>query len=158
MAAPNYMNMINEAGLDSVNGNSRVRATSTSGTNPLGTMYMQGTGTPITYTGTTQTMTAANLLTGMIIGQPSGSATYTTDTAANIIAAMNAASAGVQVGDYLECYLANDAAIAVVITIAGGTNVTPARATNLTLTGGQSCILTFRCTAVGATPTFTLYF
>lgn len=158
MAAPNYMNMTNEAGLDVVLGNARVRSTATQGTNPLGTMYMQGSGTPTVFTTGAQTMTAAQLLTGIIVGAPTTAVAYTFDTAANIYAAMNAASAGVQVGDYLECLLCNDATAANTITPTASTGVTIQRSTNAAVAGGVSVLMTLRCTAVGTSPTFTVYY
>jgi hypothetical protein len=153
----NYMNMENAGGLDVVVGNARVRASATAGTNSLGTLYMQGTGAPTVFTTGAQTLTAANLLTGIITGAPAGAVTYTTDTAVNIITAMQNASAGVAVGDYLECMLCNDAVAANTITVAGGTGVTVQRGANAAIAGGVSVNLMFRITSL-ASSTITVYY
>jgi hypothetical protein len=70
---------------------------------------------------------------------------------------MQAASAGVQVGDYLEVLVVNDSAGANAITLAGGTGVTFNRANNLTIAQGQSFWLLFRITAIGSSGTITVY-
>lgn len=154
--AIDYSHLENEAGMDVAISNARTRATTKS---PLGQMWMCGFGAPTTYAATNQTLTAANLLTGIIIGTPTGASTYTFDSAANIIAAMNAASAGVQVGDILEFYIANDAAAANTITLAadGGATVTLNRTNNKTITQGNSFWFMLRVTAIGASPTCTVY-
>lgn len=109
---------VNEAGMDAIINNTRVRATPT---NPLGINYIDGIGTPVSATpGATVTITAANLLTGIITYAPSTGCTATFDTAANIVAAVNAASAGAVVGDYILCLIINGSGTNTV-TLAAGT-------------------------------------
>lgn len=97
--------MVNEAGMDSIVNNTRVRATTS---NPLGTNWIDGSGTPIsTAPGATVTISAANLLTGVITYSPSTGCTATFDTAANIVAAVNSNTAGAVVGDYISALIVN---------------------------------------------------
>jgi hypothetical protein len=70
--------------------------------------------------GTTATLTAAQLLGGLILHDPTGAGTDTTDTAANIIAAMQGAAVGQ--GFYFD--LVNIADGNETITVAAGTGVT----------------------------------
>jgi hypothetical protein len=96
---------INEANLDAINMSSRTRATTA---NPLGVNWIDGSGTPVSATpGATVTVTAANLLTGIITYSPSTGNTATFDTAANIVAAVNGATAGAVVGDYVSTLIVN---------------------------------------------------
>ncbi len=105
MATFNNAALINEANLDQAIANSRTRASTS---NPLGVNWIDGSGTPVTATpGATVTTTAANLLTGIITYSPSAACTVTFDTAANIVAAVNAISAGAVVGDYVSTLIVN---------------------------------------------------
>lgn len=70
--------------------------------------------------GTNQTLTAAQLLGGRVNGTPTGAATYTTDTAANL----DAAIAGAANGDGFRTVVTNTSGGANTITLAGGTSVT----------------------------------
>ena len=81
------------------------------------------------------TLTAAALLSGYIFEDPEGAATWTTDTAANIVAAIPHAVTG----SAFTCYLVNAAtnASSEVVTIAGNTGVT-LRGEKLTLTEGTN--------------------
>lgn len=111
--------IVNEAGLDSIVNNSRTRATTA---NPLGINWIDGIGAPTSMTsGTSFTFTAANLLTGIIVANPTASITATFDTAANIVAAVNANSAGAVVGDYICLLIVNGSAGAFTVTVAAGT-------------------------------------
>jgi len=96
-----------------------------------------------------QTLSAAELLGGIIDEDPEGNATWTTDTAENIVAAIS----GAVVGTTFRCLLYNDATAASgeVVTVAGGTDVTM-HGTTLTMTEGTNTImeLTFRITNVTA--------
>ena len=67
-----------------------------------------------------QTLTAAEIVGGFIIGTPTAAANYTTDTAKNIIAAIQ----GAQLGSAIQFTLRNKAAAADTITLVGGTGVT----------------------------------
>lgn len=102
----NYMNQVNLGGIDEIVANSRVRATSL-GSNAQGTMWMQGTGIPTSFASGSQTYTAAQLGGGIIIHSNAGAVNGTLDTATNILAYMNANSAGVNVGDILQCFVGN---------------------------------------------------
>lgn len=155
----NYMNQVNLAGIDEITQNNRTRASAISGTNAQGTMWMQGTGTATSSNSTTGiTLTAAQLGGGFIIHNPgTNTVTDTTDTAANILAYMNANSAGVNVGDILQVESFTNASTTNTITIAGGTGVTlDANGTGAVPSTVQKT-LNFRCTAIGTSPTFTLY-
>lgn len=67
-----------------------------------------------------QTLKAAQILGGFIIGVPTAAANYTTDTAANIVNAIQNA----QVGSVIQFTLRNGAAAADTITLLAGTGVT----------------------------------
>lgn len=67
-----------------------------------------------------QTLTAAEILGGFIVGVPTAAANYTTDTAGNIVAAIQNA----QVGSAIQFTLRNKSAGAFAITLVGGTGVT----------------------------------
>ena len=96
---------INEAGLDGICSNSRIRA---SATLPLGVNWILGSGTPFTSApAATLTLTAANMLTGICTINPSTGNTTTFDTAANIVAAVNNTSAGAVVGDIVDFLVIN---------------------------------------------------
>lgn len=100
-----FSHMVNEAGLDSIVNNTRVRATAS---NPTGTNWIDGSGTPVSATpGATVTISAANLLTGIITYSPSTACTATFDTAANIVAAVNSNTAGAFIGDYISALIVN---------------------------------------------------
>jgi hypothetical protein len=76
--------------------------------NPLGTNWMNGFGTPTSTTpGATATITAAQLSTGICVFAPSTTSTLTFDTGANIVAMVNARSAGAVVGDIVQCLIIN---------------------------------------------------
>ena len=116
MAVVDQARLIDMAGLDDSINNTRVRATkspitvgaTTFPSNPFGTNYIDGTGTPVSVTsGTSFTFTAGNLLTGIIVANPTAAITGTFDTAANIVAGVNAVSAGAVVGDYISCLIIN---------------------------------------------------
>lgn len=118
MAVFDYSRTIGVAGLDEIINNSRMRATVS---NPLGVNWIVGSGTPVSAApGATVTITAANLLTGIITFSPTAANTATFDTGANIVAAVNGISAGAVVGDYISCLIINGNATNG-ITLAAGT-------------------------------------
>ena len=103
-----------DGGQDEVVANQRVRAyvpgdsASTSApTEQYGVLYMTGTGIPTSFASGSQTYTAAILGSGIIIHKNAGAANGTLDTATAIMNYMNANSAGVIVGDYLQCLVCN---------------------------------------------------
>lgn len=69
----------------------------------------------------TATLTAAQSYNSIVRGIPTSTATYTTDTAANIISAIGGDCA---VGTSFRVVVLNAAATAITITVAGGTGVT----------------------------------
>jgi len=105
------------------------------------------------FAGTNQTLTAAQILGGFIIGIPTGAANYTTDTAANIIAAIE----GAQVGSTIRFILRNKSAGANTITLVAGTGVT--LNSGDTMTVAQNAQKTFRIivTGLGASAAVTVY-
>ncbi len=111
MANPGTVNpvqMFQFGGMDEILGNARTRASTAQ---PLGVNWIEGAGTPTTGTpGASVTLTAANLLTGIITFNPSVANTATFDTAANIVAAVNTISAGAVVGDYISALIINGSA------------------------------------------------
>jgi hypothetical protein len=118
MAVFNYAATINEAGLDGITQSTRTRANVS---NPLGVNWIDGIGAPASMTsGTAFTFTASNLLTGIIVANPTASITATLDTAANIVAAVNSNTAGAVVGDYICCLMVNGSAGAFTVTLAAG--------------------------------------
>lgn len=106
-----------------VNGPLYVR--NTSGTNPARNPIANQVVT--TLPAGNQTITAAQLLGGVIEHPVTASVTDTTDTGANIDAALGSPA----VGDSFECALANTAAGAYTITLAGGAGVTLKGATSI---------------------------
>lgn len=138
---------VNEAGLDSIINNTRVRA---SASNPLGVNYIDGIGTPVSITPTTSvTITAAQLLTGVITIKATNATTVTFDTAANIVAAVNGASAGAVVGDYISVLIVNGATATSTLTLAVSTGVTyDANQANSTIPVASSRYALFRLTNV----------
>lgn len=105
MAVFNQAATVSLPGLDEIVNNSRMRATAT---NPLGVNYICGSGAPATAApGATTTITAAQLLTGIITLSPTAACTATFDTGANIVANVNSISAGAVVGDYICVLIIN---------------------------------------------------
>lgn len=80
--------------------------------------------TPTSVTTTTSTYTIANMLTGVIVNSNAGAVTATLDTAANIVAGINSASAGSNVGDMVTFELINGGNTSGVITVGAGTGGT----------------------------------
>ena len=88
-----------------------------------GVMWMTGTGVPTSFASGSQTYTAAILGGGLIVHSNAGAVNGTLDTTANIIAYMNATSAGFQVGDIMQCYVFNTGS-GVLTIVAGDGNTT----------------------------------
>ena len=87
--------------------------------NPLGTNWMNGFGPPTSIsTGAGFTATAFQLSTGIFVVGASASLTMTFDTAANLVALVNARSAGAVVGDVIQCLVINGASGAFTVTLA----------------------------------------
>jgi hypothetical protein len=106
-------------------------------------VFPKTTTTTITTAGA-ETLTAAQLIGGLILRDPAGGArTDTTDTAANVVAAISEAV----VGSSFEVIIRNDADAAETITIAGGSGVT----TSGTMTIAQNNIKRFRVVLTNVT-------
>lgn len=152
----NYMNQLNNAGLDEVINNSRVRAMPNT-TNAQGTLWMQGTGAVTSLNpGATQTLTWAQITGGIVVIQPSTTNTTTLDTAANIVAGMNAASAGINVGDIFQFSLINGSTANVITVSAGSGGSLDANQPTPTIPVNVSKTITIRITNV-ATPAYVVY-
>lgn len=156
----NYMNQVNFAGIDEIVNNNRVRATAVQGTNAQGTMWMAGTGVATNFTAgqTGITITAAILGGGIVVQTPNTTVTWTLDTATNILAYMNANSAGVNVGDILVCDVINASTTAAnTITISFGTGGGfDTGQTSLVMGGGTSRTLMIKITNT-STPAYIVY-
>jgi len=153
------------AGIDEVVSNQRVRAyregttygsVSDTNANPYGVMYMQGTGVPVSLAGTTQTLTAAQLGSGLIVGGPTSASTYTLDSATNILTYMQNNSAGVQVGDFLQCLLVNGSAFTITLAVPAS-GAFDAHQTTTTVVTGASKLINIRITNI-TTPAYIVYF
>lgn len=94
-----------------------------------------------------QTLTAAQIIGGFIIGVPTAAANYTTDTALNIVNAIQGAS----VGSAIQFTVRNKTAGAFAITLVGGKGVTINAGD--TATAGQNNQKTFLA-VVAALPDF----
>lgn len=152
-----YTRQINESGADQVINNSRVRA-NTATTNAQGVLWMQGTGVPVSGTGAAgTTMTAAQLGSGIFIWTSTAAAqTVTLDTAANILAYMNANSAGISVGDIIQCLVINGGATNSFTITAGSGGASDTNQPTITVLANTSKTLTLRITATG-TPAYVIY-
>lgn len=141
-----FTHMINEAGLDALINNTRVRATPT---NPMGTNWLDGTGAPYTATsGTAMSLTAAQMGTGICVLKPSANVNLTFDTAANIVAYFNSNSAGAQVGDYMCVLLINGATANTLAPQAANGVTFDANQANTTIAAATSRYMFFRLTNV----------
>lgn len=109
-----------------------------------------------TYTSVTgsPTLTAAQMVGGAVDITGGTTATVTTDTAAALVARMQALDANAGVGSTASFTLINDNSG--VLTLAAGTNVTLIGATAPSVAAGSSARYQIRITAVGATPTVSL--
>jgi hypothetical protein len=98
----------------------------------------------------TATLSAANSVNTIVRGVPTGAATYTTATAAEIYAHVGNA----RIGDTFLLVVINAAATAQTITVAAGAGGTDSGV--MTVAQNASKIFLGRFTAIG-TPAFTLY-
>ena len=100
-----------------------------------------------------QTITAAQILGGLYIGVPTGAANYTTDTAANIVKAIE----GAKVGTSINFVLRNKSAGANTITLVAGTGCTINSGDTATVAQSNQKQFRLVVTAIGDTPTITIY-
>lgn len=163
---------INAAGLDEIVANERTRATitpvtltgtvgvpATYVTNTQGTMWLNGFGTPRTLsTSSAVTLSAGDLLTGIITINPGAGITATFDTATNLVNAVNLISSGAQIGDVISCLIVNGSA-ATAITLALGTGGSfDTNQSNTTIPGATSKWIQVRFTNVSTVPAYVVYF
>jgi len=151
----NFMNQVNLGGIDEIVQNSRVRATATAGTNAQGVLWMQGTGVPASLAAGNQTLTAAQIGGGLVVMATGAGNTLTLDTPANIINYMNANSAGIQVGDIIQCFVGNGSG-ANALTIAAGAGGTIDANGSGTIPANSSKTLNIRITNI-TSPAYTVY-
>lgn len=149
--------MVNEAGMDAIVNNTRVRATTS---NPLGTNWIDGSGTPVSSAPAgTYTVTAANLLTGVITLNPSVANTSTFDSAANIVAAVNTNTAGAVVGDYISALIINGNATNAITLAAGAGGGFDTNQANRSIPVNTSKWIVIRLTNVtSGSEAYTIYF
>lgn len=150
-----YTRQINESGSDQIINNSRVRA-GTPSTNAQGVLWMQGTGVVTSLAGTNQTLTAAQLGGGIVVHAPTAAATDTLDTATNILNYMNTNSAGISVGDILQCLVINGSAANAITIAAGSGGSSDGNQPTITIPANVSKTLTIRITNT-TTPAYVVY-
>lgn len=149
---------VNMALLDEIVQNERTSATAS---NPLGVLYMTGNGlTPASVSSATGgTLTSTQIDTGIIVITSTAAAqTFTLDTATNILAKMNARSAGITIGDVMQVLIINGGA-ANAFTLANGTGGSnDANQANVSIAAGSSRLLNLRFTNVTTAPAYVAYF
>jgi hypothetical protein len=157
MAVFDYSRTINIAGNDEIINNSRMRATYTPITvrsvtfpaNPLGTNWIVGTGAPISITsGSAIALDAGQLLSTIVVLKPSANVNLTFDTAAQIVAGVNAVTAGAAVGDIITTLIINGAAANTLAPQAGGGLTFDPNQANTTIAANTSRLMYFRLTNV----------
>lgn len=155
--AINFSNLVDSAGMDESLQNSRIRATKSPITvrsitfpaNPVGTNWIEGVGTPISITSASNIpLDAGQILSGIIVLKPSANVNLTFDTAAQIVAGVNAISAGAQVGDIVSFTVINGAAANTLAPTAGGGLTFDANQANTTIAANTSRYFMFRLTNV----------
>ena len=142
---------------DEIINNSRMRATKNAITvrsvtfpaSPLGTNWMVGTGTPVSLTsGSNMTLDTGQLLSGVCVLKPTGNVNLTFDTAAQIVAGVNAISSGAQVGYYINTLIVNGST-ANTLAPQTSTGLTyDANQANTTISANSSRLMYFRLTNV----------
>lgn len=114
---------------------------------------------PSSVTTTTSTYLAAAMLSGIIVNSAATAVTATLDTAANIVAAIQAAYGSCNIGDVIDFELINGGSSTGAITVGAGsggafdTNVATA---NKTVAINTARTIFIRITAVG-TPAYVIY-
>lgn len=129
--------------------------------NVLGTNWMNGFGTPSSVsTGSNTTLTAAQLSTGIIVINASAAITATFDTAANIVAMVNARGAGAVIGDIVQCLVINGQGTNTITLAAGsgGAYDTNQTASSRIIAGNTSKYVFIRLTNVtGGSEAYVIY-
>ena len=157
MAVFDNSRAMNEAGIDQITNNQRSRGSSvpitvrsvTFPAAPLGICYYQGAGTPISVTsGSNIALDTGQLLSGICVLKPSANVNLTFDTAAQIVAGVNAIGAGAVVGDVI-CTLIINGATANTLAPQTSTGVTyDSNQANTTIAANSSRLMYFRLTNV----------
>lgn len=109
--------------------------------------------TPIVVAGTSATLTANNIMTGLIISTNASLTALTVDTATNIIATLNSMFSGAQVGDSIWFTVSAHGAAGA--TVAAGSGGSLANGTSGTVATGTQRMFHLQITNV-ATPAYTL--
>ena len=139
----NPAQQVDEAGMDAIVNNTRVRALRTSvtvagtgGNNvtfpiaPIGVNWIDGIGTPISLAPASNvTIYPGQLLTGIITIKSAAGGNLTFDTAAQIVAGVNSVTSGAFVGDYITCLIINGSS---------STTLTPVVSTGVTFDTNNS--------------------
>lgn len=154
----NISRLVDQADTDEAINNARLRATKSAITvrsvtfpaNALGFNYMCGSPVaPVSLTsGTSFALDAGQLLVGIVTLKPTANIALTFDTAAQIVAGINAISAGAQVGDIFQVLVINGAAANTVAPTAGGGVTFDANQANTTIAANTSRMFLFRLTNV----------
>lgn len=105
------------------------------------------------FVATNQTLTAAIILGGFVIGVPTGAANYTTDTAANIVAAIE----GAKVGTAIVVTVRNKSAGANTITLVAGTGITLNSGDTVTVAQNNQKQFLLIVTGIGSAAAITVY-
>lgn len=150
--------MENLAGLDTVENSARMNATLGTVTVrsvtfpvlPYGNAFIFGRGAPVSITsGSAIALDAGQIMSGICTLKPTASVNLTFDTAAQIVAGVNAVTSGAQVGDQIWCTVSNGASGAFTLAPQAGSGVTfDANQANTTITNGTSREFIFRLTNV----------
>lgn len=124
-----------------------------SGQAPARVIDLNGTA-PVAFSGTTGTATLANIASGMLISTNAGATTITLDTAANIVAALNAAPySGARVNDTVSFDVSSHGAGGA--TLAVGTGGSLANGSTGTVATGTQKTFILQVTNV-TTPAYTV--
>lgn len=109
--------------------------------------------TPIVVSGTSATLTAANIETGLIISTNAGATTLTLDTATNIVNALNSIGGGVAVGDTVWFTVSSHGAAGATLAVGSGGTLT--NGTSGTVATGTQRLFHLQITNVG-TPAYSV--
>lgn len=130
--------------------------------NVLGTNWMNGFGIPSSTTpGATSTLTAFQMSSGIAVIAPSAANTLTLETPANVVAMMNARSAGAVVGDIFQVLVINGSGTnAITLSNSGVTGASfDTNQNNKTIAVNTSRYIFFRITNVTpGSEAYTVYF
>jgi hypothetical protein len=160
--------LMDMAGNDEVVSNERIRAyrggtalgdVAATAAGTYGVLWMQGTGVPSSQTSAGGlSLTAAQIGGGIAVLSFSAAAqTLTLDTATNIQTYMNNNSAGIQVGDIIQCLVINGGATNSFTVTPGTGGSSDGNQPVITIPANTSKTLTIRFTTVGTSPAYVVY-